>query len=300
MIRDSHNPRRVQIFYLFSLVEFSSRGKTMHAARHWMDSPSSLTHGNMIQRVIFTKEDPEAPQKEGAVLRVFDSLARAYLEPGVSSLPEVNEGFQEIFFVADGTGTLVTHGGEHRIREGNGIHVPPGVEHTFVNDGDVPLEFIIVVELVPEGTEVESDTAIISNYRENNLTMGHWQQTVHGVFEGSSTDLIHDRANSLVQRHAILIVRIEAMQTCDNHELKADKDDVWYMLKGEGVHVVGKEVIVQTPGMAIQVAPPGHSLINHTEEPLTALCYNAAVYHVEKDGSYTRVTESLSNRRENN
>ena len=70
--------------------------------------------------------------------------------------------------------------------------------------------------------------------------MGHWQQTVHGVFEGSSTDLIHDRANSLVQRHAILIVRIEAMQTCDNHELKADKDDVWYMLKGEGVHVVGR------------------------------------------------------------
>ena len=268
----------------------------MDAARHWLDSPSSLTHGNMIQRVIFTKEDLEAPQKEGAVLRVFDSLARAYLEPGVSSLPEVNEGFQEIFFVADGTGTLVTDGGEHRIREGNGIHVPPGVEHTFVNDGDVPLELIIVVELVPEGTEVESDTAIISNYRDNNLTTGHWQQTVHGVFEGSSTDLIHDRANNLVQRHAILIVRIEAMQTCDNHELRADKDDVWYMLKGEGVHVVGEEVIVQTPGMAIQVAPPGHSLINHTEEPMVALCYNAAVYHVEKDGSYTRVTESLPGR----
>ena len=49
---------------------------------------------------------------------------------------------------------------------------PPGVEHTFVNDGDVSLELIIVVELVPEGTEVESDTAIISNYRENDLTMG--------------------------------------------------------------------------------------------------------------------------------
>ena len=232
MIRDSHNPRRVQIFYLFSLVEFSSRGKTMHAARHWMDSPSSLTLGNMIRRVIFTKENPEAPRKEGAVLRVFDSLSRAYLEPGMSSLPEVNEGFQEIFFVAGGTGTLVTDGGEHRIREGNGVHVPPGVEHTFVNDGDVPLELIIVVELVPEGTEVESKIALISNYRENDLTMGHWQQTVHGVFEGSSTDLIHDRANNLVQRHAILIVRIEAMQTCDNHELKADKDDVWYMLKG--------------------------------------------------------------------
>ena len=269
----------------------------MNAARHWLDSPSSLTHGNMIQRVIFTKEDPKIPQKEGAVLRVFDSLARAYLEPGLSSLPEVNDGFQEIFFVANGTGALVTDDGEHRIREGNGIYVPPGVGHTIVNDGDVPLELIIVVELVPEGTDVESKTALISNYRENDLTTGHWQQIVHGVFEGSSTDLIYDRENGLVQRHAILIVRIEPMQTCDNHELKADKDDVWYMLDGEGVHVVGEEVIVQTPGMAIQVAPPGHSLINHTEEPLVALCYNAAVYHVEQDGSYARVTESLASRR---
>ena len=271
----------------------------MDAARHWLDCPSSLTHGNMIQRIIFTKEDPAGPRNEGAVLRVFDSLARAYLEPGVSSLPQINKGFQEIFFVASGSGTLVTEDGEHPIREGNGVYVPPGVEHTFVNGRDIPLELIIVVELVPEGTEVESDTAIISNYRENNLTTGHWQQVVHGVFEGSSTDLIYDRRNNMVQRHAILIVRVEPMQTCDYHELKADKDDVWYMLKGEGVHVVGKEVIVQQPGMAIQVAPPGHSLINHTEEPLVALCYNAAVYCVEQDGSYTRVTETLSGRRGN-
>ena len=266
----------------------------MDASRHWLDCPSSLTHGNMIQRVIFTREDPADPRNEGAVLRVFDSLARAYLEPGVSSLPQTNKGFQEICFVASGSGALVTEDGEHFIREGNGVYVPPGVEHTFINSGDIPLELIIVVELVPEGTEVESDTAIISNYRENNLTTGHWQQIVHGVFEGSSTDLIYDRKNGMVQRHAILIVRVEPMQTCDYHELKADKDDVWYMLKGEGVHLVGQEVIVQTPGMAIQVAPPGHSLINHTEEPLVALCYNAAVYRVEQDGSYTRVTEKLS------
>ena len=92
----------------------------------------------------------------------FDSLARAYLEPGVSSVPQINKGIQEIFFVADGTGTLVTDDGEHPIREGNGIYVPTGVEHTFVNDGDIPLELIIVVELVPEGTEVESSTALIS------------------------------------------------------------------------------------------------------------------------------------------
>ncbi len=77
----------------------------MNCARHWLDSPSSLTHGNMIQRVILTREDPENPGKEGAVMRNIESLARAYLEPGVSSVPHINEGLQETFFVIDGTGT---------------------------------------------------------------------------------------------------------------------------------------------------------------------------------------------------
>ena len=267
----------------------------MKCARHWLDCPSSLTHGNMIQRVILTREDPENPGREGAVMRNIESFARAYLEPGVSSVPHINEGLQETFFVVDGTGTLMTDEGERPIREGNGIYVPPGVEHTFVNNGDKPLEFLIVVELVPEGAEVESKTALISNYRETDLGMGHWNFLDHAVFAGTPNELIHDRKNRMVQRHAILVVIMDPMQTSDNHGHSTDKDEIWYMLKGEGVHVVGEEVIIHTPGTAIQVAPadPGHSLINYTKEPLMAFYIAAAVYHVEEDGSYTRVLETL-------
>jgi len=267
----------------------------MNCARHWMDAPSSLTHGNMIQRVILTREDPENPGKEGAVMRNIESFARAYLEPGVSSVPHINEGIQETFFVIDGTGTLISGGQERSIRDGDGIYVPPGVEHTFVNDGDKPLEFLIIVEVVPAGAEVESQTAIVKNYRESNLGMGHWKHIVHDLFGGTPNELIHDRANRMVQRHAIAIVFMDPMQTSDNHGHTTDKDEIWYMLKGEGIHVVGEEVVVQTPGMAIQVAPcdPGHSLINHTKEPLYTLYIASAVYRVEEDGSYTRVFEPL-------
>ena len=99
----------------------------------------------------------------------------------------------------------------------------------------------------------------------------------------------------MVQRHAILVVLMDPMQTSDSHGHITDKDEIWYMLKGEGVHVVGDEMVIHKPGMAIQVAPcdPGHSLINHTEEPLMAFYIAAAVYRVEDDGSYTRVLETL-------
>ena len=37
--------------------------------RHWLQSPSSLSHGNIIKREIFSKQDENNPDKEGAILR---------------------------------------------------------------------------------------------------------------------------------------------------------------------------------------------------------------------------------------
>lgn len=70
--------------------------------------------------------------------------------------------------------------------------------------------------------------------------------------------------------HNNLVVRIEAMQTPDMHGHEDDMDEVWYMLEGSGIHVVGQNVYRQRPGDAVCVTPsnPGHSLINDTEEPL--------------------------------
>ena len=85
----------------------------------------------------------------------------------MSSLPQINKTISGNFLRRQwDRNSSVTNDGEHLIREGNGVYEPTRVEHAFVNSGDIPLELIIVVDLVPEGTEVESDTAIISNYRE--------------------------------------------------------------------------------------------------------------------------------------
>jgi mannose-6-phosphate isomerase-like protein (cupin superfamily) len=220
-----------------------------------------LTHGNIIQRVIFTKEDPQNSRKEGAILHFIDSFARGYLEPGVASVPHVNEGIQEVFFVANGDGKLTTGDHEQRLREGDGILIPPGVEHAFVNDRDVPLELLILVESVPEGTSITNTTPLIRNYRETPLGQGHWTHIVHKIFGPD---------DGLVQLHSVLIVRIEPMQTADTHGHGANMDEIWYMWRGQGIHVVSREICIQTPGTAVSVCPsdPGHSLINHTEEPL--------------------------------
>ena len=62
----------------------------------------------------------------------------------------------------------------------------------------------------------------------------------------------------------------DAVQIPDTHGHADDMDEVWYMLEGNGIHVVSQNVYRQVPGDAVSVAPsnPRHTLINDTEEPL--------------------------------
>lgn len=228
--------------------------------KHWRDGELSLTHGNIIQRSLFTREVPGGDGGGDAVLRYLDSLARGVLESGVFTTPHVNEGIQEVFFVAGGAGKLTTPVGEYDLTEGDGVLLPPAVEHVFHNDGTEPLELFIAVESVsPEGRSGAPEP-LVRNYRESDLLTSHWSYLVHPIF---------GQQDGLVEMRDILVVSVDPHQTGDMHGHGPNMDEVWSMWKGEAVHVVGREVCVQDEGTSISVCPcdPGHSLVNHTDEP---------------------------------
>jgi len=227
--------------------------------RNWMESPTRITHGNMIERVILTKEDPENPGKDGAVMTHIDSFSRAYLEPFCDSVPTTHDDIQEVFYIVSGMGTFVAGEEEVVVGEGDAIMVPPGVEHFLSNEVYEPLEFLILVESVPEGMGTRKE-AIFKNYRESPMSQGHWNHLVHDLF---------GRDDGLAELNSVLVVRMEAMQVADTHGHNAETDEIWYMMQGSGLHVVNREVCRQKPGDAVPVAPSsGHCLINDTDEPL--------------------------------
>ncbi len=211
--------------------------------------------------MLFCKRGAEDPGAALAVLTHVDRFARAYLEPGVVSLPQTHDTTQEIFFVAAGSALLVTDREERRVGEGDAILMPPGVSHVFRNDRDAPLELLIVEETVPDGVTVGRSTPVVRNYRDCDVGVAHWHHFVHHVFGPE---------DGIARRGAVLVVRMEPMTAAEPHGHDEGLDEVWYMWKGNGIHMVGREVCHQTPGTAIQVAPcdPGHTLINHTDEPL--------------------------------
>lgn len=227
--------------------------------RNWINSPSRVTHGYMIERVIFTKIDPQNPGKEGAVMRHIDSFSRAYLEPRCTSLSTAHDNIQEVFYIVSGEGFFTAGNKDRFVREGDCIIVPPGVGHTMKNTSDAPLEFLILVESVPEGVEMSKE-ATFSNYRESPIGRGHWNHLVHTIY---------GKDNGLVKLNSVLIVGMEPMQVADTHGHHDRMDEIWYMVRGNGLHVVNQEVWRQKPGDAIQVATStGHCLINDTNEPL--------------------------------
>lgn len=233
--------------------------------RNWISCPSGISHGNMIERTIFTKVEPENPGKEGTILKYIDSFSRLCLEPLVASVPVAHENIQEVFYVVSGKGTFEAGDMKKTVREGDGIIVPPGLVHAFKNELEEPLEVLLVVESVPQGVEVRKD-ALIRNYRERPLVPAHWTYLVHPIFGGD---------DGLV-KIGVIVVRVEPMQTGDTHEHGPNLDEIWYMLKGNGIHVVSREICRQKPGDAVSVAPStGHSLINDTDEPLQAFYFAA-------------------------
>jgi mannose-6-phosphate isomerase-like protein (cupin superfamily) len=232
-------------------------------ARHWLDCPASSTHGNVPARVIFANARTAGTTAPEAVLRHLDRFTHARLEPGAASSPESHARTLEVFFVADGAGTLLVNDHQRAIAPGDTILVPPGVEHAFQNDGNAALDLLVVEEAVADRTTPKPAPVLVRNYREREAARVHWNHLVHHLFGPEDG----------YGRTIVKVVRMEPMTTSELHGHDGDTDELWYMWQGCGMHVVDRDVWVQRPGMAIQVAPsdPGHALTNHTGEPLAVL-----------------------------
>ena len=193
--------------------------------RSWLQSPSSLTHGNIIRREIFSKKNPHDPHKPGAVLNHIDSFSRCYLESRIASIPTSFDDRQLIFYIVDGE--AIFEGGDlkQEVREGDGIIVPPGTTHVLNNEANTtPLEFLILEETLADAPGTPREDVLIRNYREQHLNQGHWTHLVHPIF---------GEADGLAKLHFVLMVTIDAMQTPDTHGHADDMDEVWYMLEGK-------------------------------------------------------------------
>ncbi len=233
--------------------------------RHWKEGDLSLTHGNIVQRTIFRKEGDNSSE---SVLRYIDSYSHCSLETGTRSLAQINEGIQEVFFILNGSGILSTPNSEQALREGDGILMPPGIEYTINNDGPTPMEFLLVVESLSDESANRANKPLVRNYRESVMSINHWCYLGYRLF---------DQEDGFNELGYVGVVLIDPLRTGDNHGHGPDFDEVWYMWRGQAVHLVSQEVCIQSEGTTISVCPcdPGHTIINVTDEQIYLVYFSS-------------------------
>ena len=231
--------------------------------RNWLDCPSTVTHGAMIERTIFTKATLENLNKPGAILTYAKSFSRAYLEAGVATTPIAHEDEQEVLYITRGRGVIKLGEGKEEVGEGSIILVPPGLTHSLVNEAKEPMELLRLVEEAPKALKTEGMKAVVRSYHNLPIYVGHWCHLVRRLLS---------REDGLIAIHSILIVEIEGMQIPEPHPHPPGTEEVWYLVRGRGIHWVGQEIRRQREGDAVACIPPEalHSLINHTRKPLQA------------------------------
>ena len=98
--------------------------------------------------VRYRDETPVAPWPFGPMQRIVSGgeggVANVHVAKVTKSLPTFfHTGYDEIYYVLSGTGTVTLDGQTHRVRPGCTAVIPAGVSHSLEADCDEGLEFVI-------------------------------------------------------------------------------------------------------------------------------------------------------------
>lgn len=72
------------------------------------------------------------------------SVIEERMPPGSFEQRHLHTRARQFFYVLDGEATLELDGMTHRLRHGEGLHIPPGVAHQARNDGHSDVRFIVI------------------------------------------------------------------------------------------------------------------------------------------------------------
>ncbi|MFC1509828.1 cupin domain-containing protein [Candidatus Omnitrophota bacterium] len=227
---------------------------------HWQESTPRCTYGALIERDILTKfegKDSLHPSKKGAVLEFINRLSYATLGKHTSTTPSTLKDEQVIFYIDKGTGTISGGGKTFPLREGVGALVPVGIEFTMENTGDDPLKMYVCAEPVPDGF-VPSKEIVVKDESTIPIssTQSHWSHIPRTLFY---------RTDDLATLIGFCPIWFDSMTLGQPHSHGKNSEEIWFVVEGEVILHLGKELRRLSPGSAYKIPPNGttpHSNIN--------------------------------------
>ena len=231
----------------------------------WQQATPYQLYGSLTVQDILTPcdGDPIHPKAKGAVLTNFKRFAHGTLSPGASTKPSKLSGEQIVFYIASGKGTIKAGKKTADLHDGVGVLLPPGIEFTMRNTGDIPLTMYIISEPVPSGFKPEKEMLVHDEHSMPlDSTNGHWCHIFTRLF------MQEDGLATIVGMGSVWF---DPMTMGQPHSHSEGVEEIWFVLEGDVNLLLGKHMMKLSPGSAYKIPSTGvsvHSNINVTDKPV--------------------------------
>lgn len=90
------------------------------------------------------------------------TMGHTTIYPTGTTTGHAHDDMEEVYFVISGEGVMVIGEEEFAIRAGDGLYVPPGVYHTTLQRGNLPLTVLWVTCKIDKDTETAAHDAAVA------------------------------------------------------------------------------------------------------------------------------------------
>jgi len=229
----------------------------------WHESVPALTHGNLVERAIFTRGDNPNPKRKGAVLEYVNRFVQATLPARSITSPTVLTDEQEILFILSGNGEISGGGQTHELSTGIAVLVPAGLSFTIKNTGGDDISMYLIAEPIPDGFR-PNDHLIVrnSNTIPFNTNIVHWSHIDTFLLQTS---------DGLGTLELVTTCTFSPMTIGHPHSHDDGTEEFWSVIQGENIVMLGKQIRRQPVGTSYLIPNDGktpHSNINVKDDAL--------------------------------
>ena len=116
----------------------------MVTVRNWRAATPVVAHDNVLRWTIMEQQGTPDFPPEYSPLHTISGVALHMMSPGKEAEGHDHDDVEQLYYFTRGRGKMRLDDQVYPVREGDTAHVPPGVEHQLVNDGDDWLEHLIL------------------------------------------------------------------------------------------------------------------------------------------------------------
>jgi len=239
--------------------------------RNWRDSDSYLGHDNAIVWPILNRPKEEAASSPFDCLSHLSGFAGHSVQGGKSSDYHAHDNAEQYYYILSGTADVRIGDDTCPVSEGSVAYFPPGVGHQLIGDRNPDwMQYLIISCPVPdeklgEGKPIGQPRVL--NWRDASPNMGdHGKAVTWQLLERLDTDESGTDQPCLLSFWYLARQAVGMGHASDYHQ-HDDKEQIYYILEGEGTVVAGFDAFPVKTGDAVYL-PLGvpHVILNDRHE----------------------------------